>query len=141
MLSEQEDRNLRGYALRLHPELGEDAYHNAVCHILIYKTVPNNVEVFFRVAIKRALWKIYRHEKSDREQSFAFLQGDPPSTMVGLLKGREKMNVRQVQCRRGHEFTEDNIAYIGERRTCKMCKRTREVKDARDRYWRTKVTI
>ena len=126
MLNEHDDRNLREYAKRLHPQLGEDAYHNVVCDVLVQQKVIHNIEPFFHVAMKRALWKIYRHEQSEREQIEAYIQGDPSPSMKGLLIGRETQNIRQAQCRRGHELVEGNLAYISGRRTCRTCKRMRE---------------
>lgn len=125
----QLDSSLRRYARWLNQEMGEDAYHDVVCSILERGHVDQirNLHSFFLVAIRRALFKLFRHEQSEREQVTAYLAGDPPPTAAGLQMGRQM----QTHCRRGHLFTEDNLAYIGSRRTCRMCKRSREAKAAR----------
>ena len=128
MLNEQDDKSLRGYARRLHSELGEDAYHNVICEVLKRQVVIKNEIAFFHVTIKRAIWKIFRHEKVERERTESYVRGDPPTTMVGLLKGHMKQGVRQSHCRRGHELIEGNLVYIGKdkRRTCKTCRYMKE---------------
>ena len=125
-LAIQEDQDIRQYSKRLHYDLGEDAYHNVVCDVLTNNRDIHNERAFFRVAMKLALYKIYRHEKSEREQVSAYLNGDPPYTMEALRKGAALRRVIQSHCKRGHELIEGNLAYMGNRRTCLTCKRKRE---------------
>ena len=126
MLEIQEDQYIRQYSKQLHYDLGEDAYHNVVCDVLFKKMNIYNEKAFFCVAMKRALYKIYRHEQSEREQISAYINGDPPYTMQGLRKGMALRCIRQSHCKRGHELIEGNLAYVGIRRTCLTCKRIRE---------------
>lgn len=130
--TDEDDAPVRRYARWLHPELGEDAYHTAVCEVLVRGRAESirNAQAFYRVAIRRALYKIFRHEQAEREQTARFLAGDPPSTAAGLAMGRHT----QTHCRRRHELSEENCCYIGKRRTCRTCKREREARAARVRY-------
>ena len=80
-----------------------------------------SVHAFFIVAMKRSLWKLFRHEQAEARQVAAFLHGDPPPTSHGLLQGR----LPRTQCRRGHLFTPETTVYIGPRRTCRICRNAR----------------
>ena len=134
------EREIRQYAMRLNPYLGEDAFHSVICEVLERNIILVNEVAFYHVAIKRALWKIFRHEKADRKTSLAFLNGDPPASEIGLRAGRKLMNVRRSHCRNGrHELVEGNLTYVGGRRTCLACKRIREVCAARK--YRRKVRV
>lgn len=130
-MNDKEDQDLRGYARWLHENLGEDAYHDAICDVLTSDQVLliRNPRAFWRTAIKRRLYKAFRRMKTDRELSAFYINGDPPPTATGLALGRQK----HENCRRGHPLTEDNLAYIGPRRTCRTCKRTREAAAARQK--------
>lgn len=133
MLSESQDIALRAYAKRLHPILGEDAYHNSVCDAMRRVGFENirSIEGFFRRAIKMSLFKIFRHEKVERNNMQSFINGDPVPMTVGLVYGRMKHDV----CRKKlHSLIEGNLVYVGGRRTCQACKRMREAIDARRRY-------
>jgi hypothetical protein len=124
MTLELSDVEIRAHAIRLHPDYGEDAYHDAVCAVLSrgeLETIENPV-AFFWIATKRALYKIFRHERAEMEQTLAWLRGDPAPTAQGLENGR----LTHTHCRRGHPLIEGNLAYIGPRRTCRTCKRRRE---------------
>lgn len=122
------DQRLRAYATRLHSD-GEDAYQQAVCEVMARNQMDQirDIYAFFRVATKRALYQFFRHERAEREQTAAWLRGDPPSMCVGLAQGR----LTHSHCRKGHPMSDDNLAYIGPRRTCRTCKRTREAVAAR----------
>lgn len=125
ILTNEEDKALRGYARRLHSEWGEEAYHNVVCEILSRGKVESIRDIigFGIVAIKYALYKIFRHEASERQNIEAYLNNDPIPQHVGLVMGRQ----RHEMCRKGlHRLIDGNLAYIGIRRTCRACKRERE---------------
>lgn len=121
MLTDIEDRDLRGYARWISLDDGEDAYHDAICDVLARGWMERIAQpcAFFRRATKLALYKIFRHEKAERENTAAFLAGDPPPTSIGLKAGR----LPQTHCRRGHALTEENLAYTGPRRTCRICRK------------------
>lgn len=123
------DHDLRAYARWISPNDGEDAYHDAICDVLRLRKAEtiNNPAAFFRCAIKRALYKIFRHQRAERENTAAYLAGDPPPSSQALKLGR----LPQDNCRRGHPLTEDNLTYVGARRTCKTCFRTRTAAAAR----------
>jgi hypothetical protein len=128
-LTKEEDRILRGYAKRLHQDLGEEAYHNVVCDTLTRGKAEGirDIRGFFVVAIKYALYKIFRHEASERRTIESYMNGDPIPQQIGLQRGR----LKHEMCRKGlHVLTEENSAYIGVRRTCKACKQARERRKA-----------
>lgn len=138
-LAVETDRDLRSYATWISPNDGEDAYHNAICDVLArgQAVVIATPSAFYRCAIKRALYKIFRHEKAERENTAAFLAGDPPPTAIGLKAGR----LPQTHCRKGHPLTEENLTYVGPRRTCKTCFRARTALAARRRRQQTKELV
>jgi len=124
------DEELRRYAKRLNPDLGEDAYHEMVFHMLMRgKTEEGivNIHGFYRLSIKRELYKLYRHEQAEARNISAWIYNDPVPMQVGLANGRKKLPT----CRKGHEWKEETIVYIGGRRTCLICKRIREAIGAR----------
>lgn len=126
VLTEEDDTMLRGYARRL-GGWGEEAYHNAICEMLSRGKAESirDVRSFFIVAIKYALYKIYRHEVAERKNIEAYLNGDPIPQDKGLRYGR----LKHERCKKNlHVLTEENSAYIGVRRTCRQCKRLRERK-------------
>ena len=125
MITEEEDMQLRRYARFLHIELGEDAYHIVVCDMLSKDTISNirNNIAFFHVAIRRALYKLFRHEKAERENIEHYLNDDPIPAHRGLVNGR---GLKLPTCRKGHEWKIETISYIGKQRTCRICKRERE---------------
>lgn len=126
-----EDKGIRAYARRLHQD-GEDAYHNSVVDVLTRGQMETIrvISVFFRVATRYALYKMFRHESAERLNIEAWLNGYPPPMTVGLANGR----LPRTHCRKnGHPLVEGNLAYIGARRTCLTCKREREAADARRR--------
>lgn len=131
MFEDEQDRDLRNYARWISPNDGEDAYHDAICDVLRRGKDGEiaNAAAFFRCAIKRALYKIFRHEKAERENTAAWLAGDPPPSAPGLKLGR----LPQTHCRRGHPLTEENLTYVGPRRTCRTCFRARTALAARTR--------
>lgn len=118
LITEEDDIVLRGYAKRLDPQQGEDAYHNAICSMLEKPTVIQNIIGLCIVAIRRALYKIFRHEKTERENIEHYINGDPVPAQVGWKRG----SVRQEKCRKGlHDLVEGNLVYVGARRTCQAC--------------------
>lgn len=129
VLTNEEDRALRSHAQRLSYESGEDAYHDVVCDIL---EKQRNEEIknlcgFLKVSIKYALYKWYRHEEAERRNIQHYLNNDPIPQHVGLVMGRQKHSM----CRKGlHRLIDGNLAYIGDRRTCRTCKQLRERKQA-----------
>lgn len=123
MITQEEDRRLRQYAKYLHMECGEDAYHIVVCDLLSKDKMCEIKDTisFFHVAIRRALYKIFRHERVEKDNIQAFINNDPTPTQIAfknLEKGREKLPT----CRRGHEWKTETIIYVGKQRTCKICK-------------------
>lgn len=125
ILTKEDDRALRGYAKRLHSEWGEEAYHNAVCGMLLRKKWDEikDIRGFCIVAIKYALYKIFRHETSERRNIEAYINNDPIPMQAGLVHGRMKHEM----CRKGlHRLIDGNLAYVGIQRTCRACKRERE---------------
>lgn len=135
-ISIADDQRLRMYARRLHPEFGEDAYHTVVCEVLQRHVVNiHNFIGFFRVAIRNALYKMFRHEKSERTTVTAFINDDPIAMQRGLRRSQQPL----VSCRKDmHLLVEGNLAYVGKRRTCRACKRLREAVAARVKRARQK---
>ena len=132
ILTTEEDMILRRYAKRLHQDLGEEAYHNVICDMLSRRKWEGiqDIRGFCIVAIRYALYKIFRHEASERRAIEPYISGDLIPMQIGLQKGR----LKHEMCRKElHTLTEENSAYIGERRTCRICKREREARDARNR--------
>jgi hypothetical protein len=124
ILTEEEDKTLRRYAKWLDYELGEDAYHIAIFDTMRRGKTEEirNIVGYFYVAIKASLYKLYRHEKSERKNVQAFINNDPIPMQTGLAMGRGKSNT----CKRGHEWKEEHIFYVQGRRGCLICKKTRE---------------
>lgn len=120
-LTDDLDKGVRRYAVFLSMDQGEDAYHNSVVDTLERGGLrdPRCVKSMLVVGIKWALYKIFRHERSEREQVASWLAGDPPFTAAGLATGRAK----KTQCRRGHALEEENLSFVGPRRTCLTCRR------------------
>jgi len=124
LITVEEDKTLRRYAKWLDSELGEDAYHVAIFDTMRRgktEEIRNTVGYFY-VAIKSSLYKLYRHEQSERKNVQAFINNDPIPMQTGLAMGRLKSDT----CRRGHEWKEENIFYVKDRRGCLICKRARE---------------
>lgn len=125
VLTEQDDQVLRRYARQLHYEYGEEAYHNVICEILSrgkWETIQD-IRGFCIIAIKYALYKIFRHEVSERRNIESYINGDIIPMQVGLVKGR----VKRERCRKElHDLVEGNLAYISGQRTCRACKQERE---------------
>ena len=121
VLTEEDDRHLRNYAKWLNADLGEDAYHIAIFDAIRYeqRIYIRNTVSYLRVAIKSALYKMYRHEKSERENIQAYIHNDPIPMLKGFIPG----DVPHDTCRKGHEWKEETIAYVGSRRTCLICRR------------------
>lgn len=123
LISNEDDVVLRGYAKRLNVELGEDAYHNAVCDILHHKTEVQNILALGTIAIRRSLCKIFRHENTERKNIEHYINNDPVPAQRGLVHG---WGVKLLKCRKGlHEMVESNLAYVGTRRTCLVCMQER----------------
>lgn len=121
-LTPELDQDIREYARYISIDDGEDGYHNAIEQCLrLHVSCPNKPQAFLRTATKRAIFKLWRHRTSDAEQSGQYLRGDVPDCTIALRKGRQA----HTHCRRGHEFTIDNIIYVGKARTCKTCEQLR----------------
>jgi len=122
-LTPELDQDIREYALYLSPDDGEDGYHNAIETYLRLKVsvIPTNPHGYLRVLTKRAVFKIWRDRTSNYEQEQKYAQGHAPDCTPALVKGRQP----KTHCRRGHEFTVDNIIYVGKARTCKTCEQLR----------------
>lgn len=121
-ITEEDDVVLRRYAKKL-GDNGEDAYHNAVCTILegTAKEIKD-IRGLCIVATKRSLFKIFRHESAERRNIEHYINGDPVPIQVGLQYGRQKL----TKCRKGlHEMIEENLTYVGTRRTCLACMQDR----------------
>lgn len=123
LITEEDDTVLRKYARKLHSQDGEDAYHNAVC-TLLEKPKDNirNIVGLCSVAIRMSLYKIFRHEATERKNIEHFINNDPIPAQKGLVYGRLKL----VKCRKGlHEMVDSNLTYVGTRRTCLACMQDR----------------
>ena len=122
-LTPELDQDIREYALYLSPDDGEDGYHNAIEAYLRLKVsvVPANPRWYLRVLTKRAVFKIWRSRTSNYEQEQKYIQGHAPDCTPALVKGRQP----KTHCRRGHEFTKDNIVYAGKNHTVRTCKACR----------------
>jgi hypothetical protein len=128
MMLDTIDNQLRQYAKRVDAVNGEDAYHNAVLYVLTHNPVIQNTVGYYAVAIKRALWKVYRHKNAEDHGALIFLSNNAIQNHRGLEKGR---GVKLEFCRKNlHKLTPDNLSFIGQRRTCKACKQIRERKHA-----------
>lgn len=124
LITEQDDIAIRQYAKRLDAQSGEDAYHNAVCTILEHPPEQiKNVVGLCSVATKMSLYKIFRHEATERKNIEHFINDDPVPAQRGLAHG---WGVKLLKCRKGlHEMVESNLAYVGTRRTCLACMQER----------------
>lgn len=60
---------------------------------------------------------------------------EPVTHQVNLLRGEgaSALNARKTHCKNGHEFTADNITWIGTKRRCRKCACIREAGYRRDR--------
>lgn len=125
MLSQEQDRQLRKFARMIHSDMGEDAYHDAICDMLIKKDKIINVPGFLTVAMKRALYKRHAHEKTEIRNLVALYRNDPIPRLAGCFKIREA-------CKKGHIFTKETVVYKTvqgrKARTCLICKRVSDAK-------------
>lgn len=123
------DLDLRAYARWISPNDGEDAYHDAICDVLRRQQADtiNNPAAFYRHAIKQSLYKIFRAERRENDKIVNFLAGVMHPSDQNLKLAR----LPKTHCRKGHALTEDNLTYVGPRRTCKLCFRTRTALAAR----------
>lgn len=114
-----DDEN-RDYAKSVNPDDGEDAYHNAIESLLRCRPhfTPDNPGAFLRDITKRAMYKVWRQQKSSMIRDAAYLMGDGPQHVLALKNGR----LPHTHCRRGHEFTPDNIVYMDKAKTIRTCK-------------------
>lgn len=119
-LTPELDQDIREYALYLSPDDGEDGYHNAIETYLRLKisVIPANPRGYLRVLTRHAVFRIWRDRTLGKGQEEKFLRGHAPDCTPALMKGRQP----KTHCRRGHEFTKDNIVYMGKYRTCKICR-------------------
>lgn len=115
------DRDIRAYAKYLSPDDGEDGYHDAVVSYLERPLAIIKPTAWWRHAIKMCVFKIWRHEGSEREMVTAYLRGDGSPYLPNLKAGR----LPHTHCRRGHLFTPESIYFVGTQRTCKICERLR----------------
>jgi len=120
------DKDARAYAKYLDADNGEDAYHNTIESLIRNRhfTAPTNSAGFLRTAIRRSVYKFWRHEQSMQAIAAGYTAGEGPHATLSLKQGR----LSHTHCRRGHEFTPDNIVYVGKNhtgRTCKQCAQTR----------------
>lgn len=120
----EHDAILRAYALRLSFEYGEDAYHNVMCEVLTKSMVIRDIIGFYKVAIKRALYKIFRHNKA--ELKYALMSELERSTVSSADAALKLGRLKHTTCRKGHLWSPETTAYIGPRRTCRICKQARE---------------
>lgn len=123
LISNEDDVVLRRYAKQLHSQDGEDAYHNAVC-VLLEKPKEDirSIIGLCSVCIKSSLYKIFRHEAIERKNIEHFINNDPIPLQKNLVHGRQKHS----KCRKGlHDMVEENLTYVGTRRTCLACMQER----------------
>ena len=123
------DADARAFAKYLDADNGEDAYHNTIEALIRHKhfTAPINPSGFLRTAIRRSVYKLWRHEQAVSAIATSYTAGEGPHATLALQKGRQV----HTHCRRGHEFTPDNIIYAGKNhtgRTCKQCAQARRAK-------------
>lgn len=131
VLIEECDKSFRQYAKQLHVEYGEDAYHTVVCEILERGKISEirDIQAYVRVAMRWALYKMFRHEGVERRNNEIWMKDGSVPMQKGLVYGRKKWE----RCRKGHKWSEEMTAYVGGRRTCRICKRERESRDAKRR--------
>lgn len=120
------DADARAFAKYLDADNGEDAYHNTIESLIRLKhfTTPQNIAGFLRTAIRRNVYKLWRHEHAMSTVATAYMAGEGPQSTLALQKGR----LPHTHCRRGHEFTVENVIYAGKNhtgRTCKQCAQQR----------------
>ena len=123
------DNDARAYAKYLDADNGEDAYHNTIESLIRNKhfTAPMNSAGFLRTAIRRSVYKFWRHEQSMQAIAASYTAGEGPHATLPLKQGR----LPHTHCRRGHELTPENIIYAGKNqtgRTCKQCTQLRKAK-------------
>lgn len=60
------------------------------------------------------------------------------TTRVNIIRGESPsaINAAKTHCKKGHEFTGENLVFDGEKRRCRICTNT----EARDR-WRAKQSV
>ena len=121
VLSIEQDREIRQYAKRMHSELGEDAYHMVISDVLRQGKEESIRDIvgYIRHAMKYALYKIFRHERAERQNIQAFVNNDP----IPMLKGFVPGDVPHRTCRKGHVWSEHTTVYIGKQRTCGICRK------------------
>jgi len=125
-LTQSVDHDARDYAKYLDADNGEDAYHNVIESLIRNKHIeaPLNSAAFLRTAIRRSVYKYWRHEYSMQATAASYVAGEGPQHVLALKQGR----LPHTHCRRGHEFTPDNIVYMNKAktsRTCKQCEQAR----------------
>lgn len=125
-LTPELDLDIRMYARWLDADNGEDAYHNTMEWLLRRPTpfIIQTPAAFLRVAVKRNVLKIWRHNASCQRTAEQVSAGQCPDSLPALQRGR----LPHTHCRRGHEFTADNLIYVGTARTCKTCEHMRRAK-------------
>lgn len=131
----------RKYALRICKDVGEDAYHE-VWRRLAEKDLaawnPPVVMAYLHMAIKRQIWTMYKKQGNELTRLHMYHNNAPIPAHAGILS-KSVYNPRKViriRCRKElHDLTEDNLVYIGVRRTCKMCYRASKKRH----YERTKA--
>jgi len=119
------DKDARKYAKYLDADNGEDAYHNMIESLIRNKhfTAPVNSTGFLRTAIRRSVYKYWRHENSMQATVASYLAGEGPQYVSALKLGR----LPHTHCRRGHELTPDNIIYVRKNHTGRTCKQCRQL--------------
>lgn len=125
-ITDEQDKLVRQYAKRLDAQLGEDAYHNAICYFLEHPKPNEQIREFVSLMAYRTrmcLYKIFRHEQVERKNIEHYINGDPIPAQRGLTHG---WGVKLLKCRKGlHDMVEENLTYVGTRRTCLACMRER----------------
>jgi len=116
---------VRKYALRIDRNNGEDACQE-VCSQLVRKGLmtwnpPVAISYLF-LAVKREVWRIQRSQKSELMRLYTYYRNDPIPVLKGLKLENNSSRMKRTRCRKNfHDLTEDNIVYVGARRTCKAC--------------------
>lgn len=132
-LTAELDQDIRAFAKYVSADGGEDGYHNAIAQLLRHplKSVPVQPRAFLRTAVRRAIYKLWRHAQAEQRQVQAYSQGDGSDYLKGL--NLSPLRKPQSHCRRGHELTDTNVVFMGANktvRTCKVCRQhSKQVKE------------
>ncbi len=115
---------IKKYALRLDRDNGEDACQEVYTKLLKKPETwnPPSLMAYLYVAVKREVWCVWEKQRNELVRLNMYYTNAPIPSHKGLKSTNNVRTMKATRCRKDlHDLTEDNLVYMGARRTCKAC--------------------